>query len=178
LLHNSVHYIEEINNPIDYQWLSITQEDFDQFHINHNYSQRFGTLSNLTSTLVLAVNQQLHLQLLHHRHWQVTTIKHDYDSIWQRMLVLIRMLCDNKQGIEGWSGLHFDVCCKILREINLFCVNGYCEQIFLIRFSILYSFPQSIVNLKISPSIALMLLEKQWLSWKGNQLCVCNPTKS
>ena len=51
-----VHYRQEINKPIDNQWLSITQEDFDQFRLNVKYTRRFITLSNLPPIAISPVN--------------------------------------------------------------------------------------------------------------------------
>jgi hypothetical protein len=42
-----VHYCKEINNPIDDQWLTITQDAFDQFRANLKYTCRFASLSSL-----------------------------------------------------------------------------------------------------------------------------------
>jgi hypothetical protein len=36
-----VYYRQEINQPINNQWLSVTQEDFDQFRCNLDYTRRF-----------------------------------------------------------------------------------------------------------------------------------------
>jgi hypothetical protein len=47
-----VHYCKEIGNPIDDQWIAITQDELDQFRCNLDYIWRFGTLSNLTATVV------------------------------------------------------------------------------------------------------------------------------
>jgi hypothetical protein len=51
-----VHYCQEINEPIDNQWLSITQEDYDQFRLNKKYTRRFITLSNLPPIAISPVN--------------------------------------------------------------------------------------------------------------------------
>jgi hypothetical protein len=51
-----VHYRQEINDPIDNQWLSITQEDFDQFRCNIKYTRHFVTLSNLPPIAISSVN--------------------------------------------------------------------------------------------------------------------------
>jgi hypothetical protein len=42
-----VHYREEINDPIDNKWTSITQDEFNQFCCNIRYKRQFITLSNL-----------------------------------------------------------------------------------------------------------------------------------
>jgi hypothetical protein len=42
-----VHYREEISDPIGDKWLSITQEESDQFHVNLKYTRRFASLANL-----------------------------------------------------------------------------------------------------------------------------------
>jgi hypothetical protein len=47
-----VHYHEEINDPIGDKWLSITQEEFDQFHVNLKYTRRFASLANLQPIVV------------------------------------------------------------------------------------------------------------------------------
>jgi hypothetical protein len=42
-----VHYREEINDPIDNKWTSITQDEFNRFRCNIKYTRRFTTVSNL-----------------------------------------------------------------------------------------------------------------------------------
>jgi hypothetical protein len=42
-----VHYREEISDPIDNKWTTITQDEFNQFRCNIKYTRRFTTLSNL-----------------------------------------------------------------------------------------------------------------------------------
>jgi hypothetical protein len=51
-----VHYRQEVNEPIENQWLSITQEDFEQFCLNIKYTRRFITLSNLPPIAISPVN--------------------------------------------------------------------------------------------------------------------------
>jgi hypothetical protein len=51
-----VHYCQEINDPIDNQWLRITHEDFDQFRCNIKYTRHFVTLSNLPPIAISLVN--------------------------------------------------------------------------------------------------------------------------
>jgi hypothetical protein len=46
-----VHYCDEIKDPIGDKWLSITQDEFDQFCCNVNYTRQFSTLSILLPTV-------------------------------------------------------------------------------------------------------------------------------
>jgi hypothetical protein len=47
-----VYYWSEIGNPINDQWLASTQAEFDQFHVNLNYTRHCGLLSNIPTTAV------------------------------------------------------------------------------------------------------------------------------
>jgi hypothetical protein len=51
-----VYYRQEINEPVNNQWLSITQEDFDQFRGNLDYTRQFSSLSNLPPIDISSVN--------------------------------------------------------------------------------------------------------------------------
>jgi hypothetical protein len=50
-----VHYCEETNDPIGDKWLSITQEEVDQFHVNHKYTRRLASLANLQPIFVTPI---------------------------------------------------------------------------------------------------------------------------
>ena len=54
-----VHYRKEIKNPINNQWLKITQDEFDRFRSNLKYTRRIGTLANLKSTAVTSVTSSI-----------------------------------------------------------------------------------------------------------------------
>jgi hypothetical protein len=43
-----VHYRDEIGNPIGDDWRSITQDEFDQFRCNTNYTRHFASLASLS----------------------------------------------------------------------------------------------------------------------------------
>jgi hypothetical protein len=45
-----VHYHDEIGNPIGDDWLSIDQDDFDQFRCNIKYTRCFASLAGLGRT--------------------------------------------------------------------------------------------------------------------------------
>jgi hypothetical protein len=51
-----VHYREEINDPIDNKWTSITQDMFNQFRCNVKYTRRFTTLTNLQHIPIATYN--------------------------------------------------------------------------------------------------------------------------
>jgi hypothetical protein len=52
-----VHYHKEIKNPINNQWLKITQDEFDQFCSNLKYTRQFGTLENLKPITITSVTR-------------------------------------------------------------------------------------------------------------------------
>ena len=54
-----VHYRKEIKNPINNQWLKITQDEFDRFRSNLKYTRRIGTLANLKSTAITSVTSSV-----------------------------------------------------------------------------------------------------------------------
>jgi hypothetical protein len=52
-----VHYRKEIKNPINNEWLKITQDEFDQFRSNLKFTRQCGKLASLKPITITSVTR-------------------------------------------------------------------------------------------------------------------------